>query len=63
MQILGKEVGSYGTKELARTTSFVPQKSALTMPLSVFELVLMGRYAHLKSSFSGYRPARYSLGG
>lgn len=54
VKILGKEVRSYGTKELAKTASFVPQKSALTMPLSVFELVLMGRYAHLKSSFSGY---------
>ena len=33
---------------------FVPQKSQISMPLLVEDIILMGRYSHLKSSFYGY---------
>lgn len=49
-----KKMSDYSQKELSKLIGFVPQKSALSMPLSVKDVVLMGRYANLKSTFNGY---------
>lgn len=54
IEILGKNLKEYSSKELARLVGFVPQKSALSMSLLVEDVVLMGRFCHLKSQFSGY---------
>jgi iron complex transport system ATP-binding protein len=44
----GRELRRLSPKELARTLAFVPQDTHLDFPFSVEELVLMGRYAHLR---------------
>ena len=54
IEILGKSLECYDSKQLAKIIGFVPQKSNLSMPLLVEEVVLMGRFCHLKSQFSGY---------
>ncbi|WP_033917026.1 ABC transporter ATP-binding protein [Campylobacter sputorum] len=54
-----KKMSDYTLKELSKLIGFVPQKSALSMPLCVKDVVLMGRYSHLKSSFSGYEKSDY----
>lgn len=54
-----RNLNKFSLKNLARIIGFVPQKSELKMPLSVEEVVLMGRYSHLKSAFSGYEKADF----
>lgn len=54
IKIVGKELGDYSQKELARTVALVPQKSNLMSPMSVEEFVIMGRLPHMKSSWGGY---------
>ncbi len=49
-----KSLQEYSLKELSRILGFVPQKSGLSMPLSVEDVLYMGRYSHLKNAFSGY---------
>ncbi|EEF14436.1 ABC transporter, ATP-binding protein [Campylobacter rectus RM3267] len=49
-----KKLEDYSLKELAKILGFVPQKTILNMPLTVEDIVLMGRFCHLKSQFSGY---------
>ncbi len=50
----GDDLSRYSSKQRAKLIGFVPQKSGLNMPLLVKDILYMGRYAHLKSSFSGY---------
>ena len=45
----GREVGAWSRRELARRVGVVPQSEELVFPLSVRELVGMGRYPHLGS--------------
>lgn len=45
--VLGKSLGSYSGKELARRVSYVPQAGGGTFPFTVNEFVLMGRYPYL----------------
>lgn len=54
IRILGKNLREISIKNLAKTIGFVPQKSALSVPLSVREVLLMGRFSHLNSAFSAY---------
>lgn len=54
VQINNKPLKDYSLKELAKTLGFVPQKSVLSMPLLVEDILLMGRFCHLKNQFSGY---------
>lgn len=54
VQISNKALKDYSLKDLAKTLGFVPQKSVLSMPLLVEDILLMGRFCHLKSQFSGY---------
>lgn len=49
-----KPISSYTQKALSRIIGFVPQKSLLNTPFLVKEIILMGRFCHLKSAFSGY---------
>lgn len=50
----GEDLSKYSRKKLAQLIGFVPQKSALSMPLLVKDVLYMGRYAHLKNSFGNY---------
>ena len=52
--ISNKSLKEYSLKELAKTLGFVPQKTVLSVPLLVEDILLMGRFCHLKSQFSGY---------
>ncbi|MSN96856.1 ABC transporter ATP-binding protein [Campylobacter sp. FMV-PI01] len=54
-----RKMSDYSLKELSKLIGFVPQKSAISMPLSVEDIVLMGRYSHLKNSFVGYEKSDY----
>ncbi|MEE9367605.1 MAG: ABC transporter ATP-binding protein [Pontiella sp.] len=47
VQINGKDIGQFSQRELARQLSYVPQAEGRTLPFTVFEFVLMGRYPHL----------------
>ncbi|MBQ3675415.1 MAG: ABC transporter ATP-binding protein, partial [Campylobacter sp.] len=49
IEIADKNVKDYSLKELAKILGFVPQKTALNAPLSVEEILLMGRFCRLKS--------------
>lgn len=54
ISFFGKNLREYSLKELAQIIGFVPQKSALNMPLLVKDVLLMGRYSSLKRSFASY---------
>lgn len=43
----GREVGAWSRRDLARTVGVVPQNEEIAFPLTVRELVAMGRYPHL----------------
>jgi len=43
----GRPVGRWGRRDMARTVAFVPQSEPLAFPLTVEELVEMGRYPHV----------------
>lgn len=51
IEVEGRSVASYSRKELARRMSYVPQADAHTVPFTVEQFVLMGRYPYL-SPFS-----------
>lgn len=54
IELYGKQIKDYTLKELAKMLGFVPQKSSINMPLLVEDILYMGRFCHLKNSFSGY---------
>jgi iron complex transport system ATP-binding protein len=43
----GKDVRAWGRRELARLVGVVPQSEAVAFPITVREMVAMGRYPHL----------------
>lgn len=49
-----KNLKSYSLKELAKIVGFLPQKSALSAPLKVLDVLLMSKYLGLKHSYSEY---------
>lgn len=55
IEIKDINIKEYKSKELAKTLGFVPQKSSLTMPLTVKDVIYMGRVAHMKNSWVGFR--------
>ncbi len=59
IQIDGKSFSNYGTKELAKLQSYVPQAEGRTNPLTVAEFVAMGRYPHL-SAFTTLQTTDYT---
>ncbi|MFI3247851.1 MAG: ABC transporter ATP-binding protein [Rikenellaceae bacterium] len=50
--INGRDIKSYSTRELAQQISYVPQAHNTPFPLSVFDVVLMGQFAHQQGLFS-----------
>jgi iron complex transport system ATP-binding protein len=54
IEVKNRNIKEYKQKELARTLGFVPQKSSLSMPLTVEDVIYMGRVAHMKSSWAGF---------
>jgi iron complex transport system ATP-binding protein len=44
----GRPLGSYRRRELAREIALVPQNFYINFPFAVQEVVMMGRYPHLK---------------
>ena len=44
----GRVLGTYGRRELAREIALVPQNFYINFPFAVHEVVMMGRYPHLK---------------
>lgn len=59
IEVADKNVKDYSLKELAKILGFVPQKTALNAPLSVEEILLMGRFCRIKSEFNGYEKLDY----
>jgi ABC-type cobalamin/Fe3+-siderophores transport systems, ATPase components len=49
-----KSIEKYKQKEIAKIVSFVPQKSKVSMPISVDDFILLGRLPHRKSYFESY---------
>ena len=54
IKIENKELKEYTQSELAEILSFVPQKSSLTMPLTVEDVVYMGRVTYIKNRWTGF---------
>ena len=54
IKIENKELKEYTQSELAKILSFVPQKSSLTMPLTVEDVVYMGRVPYIKNRWTGF---------
>ena len=54
IKIENKELKEYTQSELAEILSFVPQKSSLTMPLTVEDVVYMGRVPYMKKKWTGF---------
>ena len=54
IKIDNKELKEYSQPELAEILSFVPQKSSLTMPLTVEDVVYMGRVPYIKNKWIGF---------
>lgn len=57
VKIFDKEIQSYDIKSLSKIIGFVPQKSALILPLLVKDVLLMGRYTNLGRFFASYSKA------
>ncbi len=47
VEINGKDITLCSQRDLARQLSYVPQAEGRSLPFTVFEFVLMGRYPHL----------------
>jgi iron complex transport system ATP-binding protein len=46
VELNGKDIHSYGRRELSRLFAVVPQESQINFPFTVAEIVLMGRASH-----------------
>ncbi|WP_143428730.1 ABC transporter ATP-binding protein [Helicobacter sp. 12S02232-10] len=54
IEIFDQDISNYTYKSLASIIGFLPQKSSLSMPLSVEDVLYMGRYSCLKNPIKGY---------
>lgn len=54
IKICDKELKYYSQKELSKIIGFVPQKSALSLPLTVEDVIFMGRTPHIKNKWIGF---------
>lgn len=48
IQLFGKDIRQLSTRELARIVSYVPQTQRVSFPITLWQFVLLGRYAYLK---------------
>jgi iron complex transport system ATP-binding protein len=53
ISIAGRPVGDYASRELARTVSYVPQADGRSIPFSVREFVVLGRYPYWRAFSRG----------
>lgn len=56
ISFLGKDLASYSKKDLARRTALVPQNFYINFPFKVEEVVMMGRYPHMRR-FASPKPS------
>lgn len=56
-----EEISNMSRNSIAKKMAFVPQKSEMSMGLSVFETILMGRLPHLKNRWEGYTQTDRSI--
>lgn len=54
IEFFSKNIKEYDIKSLSKIIGFVPQHSALSVPLLVEDVLLMGRYSRLERSFASY---------
>lgn len=54
MELQNKKLKDYRQEELSKILSFVPQKSSLSMPMTVEEVVYMGRVPYMKNKWAGF---------
>jgi iron complex transport system ATP-binding protein len=54
IKIKGKSIDKMNPMELAKIVGFIPQKSEFVMDITVYDMIQMGRFPHLKSKWSGY---------
>ncbi|MCJ8499153.1 ABC transporter ATP-binding protein [Desulfatitalea alkaliphila] len=47
LTVMGRAVGRFGARQLARTIAYVPQSVPATFAFTVFQVVMMGRAPHL----------------
>lgn len=55
--LFNKHIAEYDIKQLSTLIGFVPQKSGITMPLLVKDVLLMGKYSALQSMFAAFSQA------
>lgn len=60
VSLASRDLGTYSREELARQVAVVPQETAIELPFSVLEVVLMGRSPHL-GRFGFERPEDLSI--
>jgi iron complex transport system ATP-binding protein len=60
IKLLDRKITDYNQKELARIIAYVPQPDSASLPFTVKEFVLMGRYPHL-SPLSTLGPEDYRV--
>lgn len=60
IKLLNRNITDYSQKELARTIAYVPQLDGTSLPFTVKEFVLMGRYPHL-NLLSSLGPEDYRI--
>ncbi len=58
--VLGRDLASYGTRQLARTIAYVPQSEPALFDFTVRQVVMMGRHPYV-SRFSGEHPEDYRI--
>ena len=54
VELQNKKLKDYRQEELSKILSFVPQKSSLSMPMTVEEVVYMGRVPYMKNKWAGF---------
>lgn len=54
IKLNNKSIIEIEQKNIAKTVGFIPQKSELKMNITVNDMIMMGRFPHLKSKWSGY---------
>ncbi|HOO34166.1 MAG TPA: ABC transporter ATP-binding protein [Thermotogota bacterium] len=61
VRLFDKDIRSLSQNAIARKMGYVPQKSGMSMALTVFETILMGRLPHVKNRWEGYSERDYEI--
>lgn len=64
IEVMGRPVSRYSRRELARVLAYVPQYQEVGYAFSAYDVVLMGRYAHLRGrgeTEEDYQSARRAM--